>query len=58
MLGLLKNAKSNRENAYKDIAQIADLLSQHLHSVTQKDAQLARIELKLDEVLELLRRKG
>lgn len=50
--------KQEKERLQKDIARNAELLSQHLRAVTEKDAQLARIELKLDEVLELLRRKG
>lgn len=49
--------KQEKERLQKDIARSAELLSQHLRAVTEKDAQLARIELKLDEVLELLRRE-
>lgn len=50
--------KQEKERLQEDIAQNAKLFSKYLHAVTEKDAQLARIELKLDEVLDLLRRKG
>ncbi|QDA35658.1 hypothetical protein E4191_15905 (plasmid) [Paracoccus liaowanqingii] len=49
--------KQGEERVLKNLAQDAKLHSQQMRAVIEKDAQLARIELKIDEVLELLRRE-
>lgn len=48
--------KQDEERVLKNLAQDAELHSQQVRAVIENDAQLARIELKLDEVLELLQR--